>query len=137
MLSANSVTERCIHKVLHPFLSMSAAFGSPCCTTFFQTTTTTHHISLAERSQTMPTTSIYQHPVHVFGGSDEQTPPTSKIAGSSSSVPTSVSVEFERRQCSRFQIDYCKQLPYNTTTFPNGMGHKSTEDAKYDIDRFR
>ena len=99
--------------------------------------TTTHHISTIERSQTVPKTSIYQPPVHVFGGTEEQTSPTSKIVGSSSSVPTSDSVEVERRQCSRFQIDYCKQLPYNTTTFPNGMGHKTTEDAKYDIDRFR
>ncbi len=42
-----------------------------------------------------------------------------------------------KRQCVPFHIDFCSQLPYNFTTFPNGMGHENVLDAKYAIERFR
>ena len=97
------------------------------------------HLLLLERSHSMPPTSVYQSPRLVFGDSAERTSPKSKVEGSS--YPTSESREDgsseSRRQCIPFQVDYCRQLPYNFTTFPNGMRHTSTEDAKYDIDRFR
>ena len=97
------------------------------------------HRLLSERSHSMPPTSVYQSPGLVFGDSAERTSPKSKVEGSS--YPTSESREDSssesRRQCIPFQVDYCRQLPYNFTTFPNGMRHTSTEDAKYDIDRFR
>ena len=87
----------------------------------------------------MPPTSVYQSPGLVFGDSAERTSPTSKVEGSVN--PSSDSIEDDsneaKRQCMPFQIDYCRQLPYNFTTFPNGMRHTSTDDAKYDIDRFR
>jgi hypothetical protein len=37
----------------------------------------------------------------------------------------------------QFQIDFCKQLPYNFTTFPNAMGHRNVEEAKNDVERFK
>ena len=92
-----------------------------------------------ERSQSMPPTIIYQSPGLVFGDSAERTSPTSTVEGSSrsNSVSGVSDSKEEKRQCTPFQIDYCKQLPYNFTTFPNGMRHQNTDDAKYDIDRFR
>ena len=87
----------------------------------------------------MPPTSVYQSPGLVFGDSAERTSPTSNVEGSlsPSSDPTNDDSNEMKRQCMPFQVDYCRQLPYNFTTFPNGMRHKNTEDAKYDIDRFR
>ncbi|XP_040566515.1 uncharacterized protein [Lepeophtheirus salmonis] len=41
------------------------------------------------------------------------------------------------RTCSPFQIDYCRKLPYNFTTFPNAMGHINGEEAKHDVIGFR
>ena len=93
----------------------------------------------AERSQAMPPTSVYQSPGLVFGDSAERTSPTSSVERSSNQNQDSTEGDSNemKRQCLPFQIDYCRQLPYNFTTFPNGMRHENTEDAKYDIDRFR
>ena len=41
------------------------------------------------------------------------------------------------RTCQPFQVDFCRQLPYNYTTYPNAMGHASLEEAKHDIERFK
>jgi hypothetical protein len=87
----------------------------------------------------MPPTSVYQSPGLVFGDSAERTSPTSTAEGSlnpSSDLTNGDSNEI-KRQCMPFQVDFCRQLPYNFTTFPNGMRHNNIEDAKYDIDRFR
>ena len=41
------------------------------------------------------------------------------------------------RQCLPFQIEFCRQLPYNFTTFPNAMGHRNVIEANRDIERFK
>ncbi len=41
------------------------------------------------------------------------------------------------RQCVPFQVDYCRKLPYNFTSFPNAMGHRDIGEAKHDIERFK
>jgi len=40
-------------------------------------------------------------------------------------------------KCRPFEVDFCKQLPYNFTAFPNAMGHGDAEEAKEDIRRFK
>lgn len=45
--------------------------------------------------------------------------------------------EVAGRQCVPFQVDYCRKLPYNFTSFPNAMGHMDVHEAKYDIERFQ
>lgn len=45
--------------------------------------------------------------------------------------------EVEQRKCVPFQVDFCRQLPYNFTSFPNAMGHTDVIDAKHDIERFK
>ena len=74
----------------------------------------------------------------VESGSDEE--PTSDRRGDddvSINLISDSSSEDTMRTCQRFSIEYCARLPYNTTTFPNAMGHAKPQDAKYDVDRFR
>ena len=41
------------------------------------------------------------------------------------------------RQCMPFQVDYCRKLPYNFTSFPNAMSHADVHEAKHDIEMFK
>ena len=41
------------------------------------------------------------------------------------------------RQCMPFQMDYCRKLPYNFTSFPNAMSHADVHEAKHDIELFK
>ena len=36
-----------------------------------------------------------------------------------------------------FKVDFCKELPYNFTIFPNGLGHASPKEADYVLDPFK
>jgi len=88
-------------------------------------------------------------PVHNFSeSSDEDTE-------SPSSSPSSVSFDnnsnnssnnnsssnnnnnSNSKSCRPFEIDFCRQLPYNFTAFPNAMGHRDVGEAKDDIRRFK
>ena len=40
-------------------------------------------------------------------------------------------------QCSLFTIDMCKELPYNYTIFPNGLGHRHAGEAKFVLPSFK
>ena len=40
-------------------------------------------------------------------------------------------------QCMPFKVDFCKELPYNFTIFPNGLGHASPKEADYVLDPFK
>ncbi len=83
-----------------------------------------------ERSQKLPPPHLRESPGLVFGDSTFGYPSTtSENPGSLGDKP--------ERQCHPFHIDYCKQLPYNFTTFPNAMGHMNAEEAKNDIERFK
>ncbi|XP_065171253.1 atrial natriuretic peptide-converting enzyme-like [Atheta coriaria] len=42
-----------------------------------------------------------------------------------------------RRKCSPLQLDYCKKMNYNLTTYPNIMGHNDLKDLKKDVISFR
>ena len=59
----------------------------------------------------------------------------------SSSSSTYDQIKFDnynnRRLCVPFKIEFCKQLPYNFTSFPNALGHQGPEEAKWDIEKLR
>ena len=42
-----------------------------------------------------------------------------------------------RGQCIPFAVDFCKELPYNYTIFPNGLGHVSLEETNYVLESFK
>lgn len=102
----------------------------------------------------------HQAPGLIFGGSTSTSSSTSRSGSSSStsetSFPTSrvdsnyletTTLEQDDldlgltggkdRQCMPFQIEFCRQLPYNFTTFPNAMGHRNVIEANRDIERFK
>lgn len=41
------------------------------------------------------------------------------------------------RKCAPMELDYCKSLGYNTTTFPNIFKHESIEDVRKNVIPFR
>ncbi|GLH06266.1 Serine protease nudel [Gryllus bimaculatus] len=41
------------------------------------------------------------------------------------------------RRCEKVSLSYCSHLPYNVTSYPNILGHKSTEEVKENIIPFR
>ena len=74
----------------------------------------------------LPPPNLRESPGLVFGES------TVKYHSTSSEHP-----DVNKRQCHPFHIEYCNQLPYNFTTFPNAMGHENYNEAKYDLERFK
>lgn len=84
-------------------------------------------LAIQERLSTITPPTLRESPGLIFGESTVRYP-------SSSEHPDSTT---PRRQCHPFHIEYCKQLPYNFTSFPNAMGHLSYEDAKVDVERFK
>lgn len=41
------------------------------------------------------------------------------------------------RRCSNLDLSYCKHLPYNVTSYPNVLGHRSLSDVEEDVIAFR
>lgn len=41
------------------------------------------------------------------------------------------------RRCSNLDLSYCKHLPYNVTSYPNILGHRSLADVEEDVIAFR
>jgi len=41
------------------------------------------------------------------------------------------------RRCSKLDLSYCKHLPYNISSYPNMLGHKSLADVEEDVIAFR
>ncbi|XP_024945636.1 atrial natriuretic peptide-converting enzyme isoform X2 [Cephus cinctus] len=41
------------------------------------------------------------------------------------------------RRCTKLELPYCKHLPYNVTSYPNILGHKSLLDVQNDVIAFR
>lgn len=42
-----------------------------------------------------------------------------------------------RRHCEQIKLPYCKNIGYNTTTYPNLLGHTSIDEVFHDIISFR
>ena len=99
----------------------------PCQMWTVKSSWTENMIFPTERSPNLESTTEHETPTLIFG--DSATSESPKSDSSAPSVP--------KRQCSAFQIDFCRQLPYNLTTFPNAMGHRSIDEAKNDIERFK
>ena len=85
------------------------------------------NLLFSERLSTITPPTLRESPGLIFGESTVRYP-------SSSEHPDSTT---PRRQCHPFHIEYCKQLPYNFTSFPNAMGHLTYEEAKVDLERFK
>ena len=85
-------------------------------------------VAIQERLSTVPPPTLRDSPGLVFG--------ESTIRYSSSSEHPDL-LDHPKRQCHPFHIEYCNQLPYNFTTFPNAMGHENYNEAKYDLERFK
>lgn len=41
------------------------------------------------------------------------------------------------RRCTSLDLSYCKHLPYNVTSYPNILGHRSLADVEEDVIAFR
>ena len=82
-------------------------------------------LQIQERLATVPPPTLRESPGLVFGESTVRYP-----------SHTEKNPEL-KHQCHPFHIEYCRQLPYNFTSFPNAMGHLSLEDAKVDLERFK
>ncbi|TGZ57939.1 Atrial natriuretic peptide-converting enzyme [Temnothorax longispinosus] len=41
------------------------------------------------------------------------------------------------RRCSKLDLSYCKHLPYNISSYPNMLGHRSLADVQEDVIAFR
>lgn len=41
------------------------------------------------------------------------------------------------RRCTSLNLSYCKHLPYNVTSYPNILGHRSLADVQEDVIAFR
>jgi len=41
------------------------------------------------------------------------------------------------RRCSKLDLSYCKHLPYNVSSYPNILGHRSLLDVEEDVIAFR
>lgn len=41
------------------------------------------------------------------------------------------------RRCSKLDLTYCKHLPYNISSYPNVLGHRSLADVEEDVIAFR
>jgi hypothetical protein len=73
---------------------------------------------------------------------DEPTSSPSSVSFDSSSSSSSSTLANEvdsagPPRCQPFQVEFCKQLPYNFTAFPNAMGHKDVDEAADDIRGFK
>lgn len=41
------------------------------------------------------------------------------------------------RKCSKLDLSYCRHLPYNISSYPNILGHRSLADVEEDVIAFR
>jgi len=41
------------------------------------------------------------------------------------------------RRCSKLDLSYCKHLPYNISSYPNMLGHRSLAEVEEDVIAFR
>lgn len=99
-----------------------------------------------EGSDSMPPRNLGKDDVHDDGTNavDSGSVPdnaSSGGAGSTTGEVAKVSLaapqDATRRQCTPLQVGYCKQLPYNLTSFPNALGHANASEAVHDVDRFK
>lgn len=52
-------------------------------------------------------------------------------------APSSTVTPTPPRLCGPIELDYCKNLPYNVTSYPNKLGHKSIKEVRDDVITFR
>ena len=53
------------------------------------------------------------------------------------STPAPTTTTPAPRSCSKIGLSYCKHLPYNITSYPNVLGHRSLSEVEEDLIAFR
>jgi hypothetical protein len=56
---------------------------------------------------------------------------TSVVTTSSTTMPP------PPRLCGPIELEYCNKLPYNVTSYPNKLGHRSIKEVRDDVIAFR
>ena len=56
---------------------------------------------------------------------------TSVVTTSSTTMPP------PPRLCGPLELEYCNKLPYNVTSYPNKLGHRSIKEVRDDVIAFR
>ena len=52
-------------------------------------------------------------------------------------TPSSTTTPPPPRLCGPIQLEYCNKLPYNVTSYPNKLGHRSIKEVQDDVIAFR
>jgi len=52
-------------------------------------------------------------------------------------TPSSTTTPPPPRLCGPIQLEYCNKLPYNVTSYPNKLGHRSIKEVRDDVIAFR
>jgi len=52
-------------------------------------------------------------------------------------TPSSTTTPPPPRLCGPIQLEYCNKLPYNVTSYPNKLGHRSIKEVWDDVIAFR
>ncbi|XP_018562305.1 atrial natriuretic peptide-converting enzyme [Anoplophora glabripennis] len=87
--------------------------------------------SLFFKNLTIDTKSLEVHPSNVLPQVTSTTPPTTTFSQIVTQTPP------PPRKCHPLQLEYCRKLPYNLTTYPNILKHKTLKDVSEDVITFR
>lgn len=60
----------------------------------------------------------------------------SSLQSTASTIPPTTTAPPPRR-CSKLDLSYCKHLPYNISSYPNMLGHRSLVEVEEDVIAFR
>jgi hypothetical protein len=52
-------------------------------------------------------------------------------------TPSSTATPTPPRLCGPIELEYCNNLPYNITSYPNKLGHRSIKEVRDDVITFR
>ncbi|XP_063221549.1 atrial natriuretic peptide-converting enzyme-like [Bacillus rossius redtenbacheri] len=62
---------------------------------------------------------------------------TTAAATSEATTPGLTTASPPPRRCGPLQLEYCSRLAYNTTSYPNKLGHRSVQEVRDDVIAFR
>lgn len=65
------------------------------------------------------------------------TQPITTTLGTTSATRAVTQTPRPPRRCSRVNVSYCSKLSYNTTTYPNILGHENAKHVEDDVIAFR
>lgn len=107
----------------------------------YQTITTGNIVDILSR-ELNPETSRYLANLTIEAGSLEVQESLkalnaqTSLQSTASTLPPTTTAPPPRR-CSKLDLAYCRHLPYNISSYPNVLGHKSLTDVEEDVIAFR